>query len=160
MKTNRHFTPLGSVVKSLVLPALMILVVSCGPRTTNSENMFNPVEGKVKLMNLDPGHFHASLVQKTMYKEVDPEVHVYAPDGPEVNSYLNRIKDYNSRPENPTTWEEKVYKGENFLEKMLSEKPGNVMVVSGNNAKKTEYILKTAEERITISSNRAPAFRR
>ena len=124
-------------IKSLVLAALMILVVSCGPRTTDSETtknnpsqstktMFNPVEGNVKLMNLDPGHFHASLVQKTMYENVDPTVNVYAPDGPEVQSYLNRIKDYNSRPESPTSWEEKVYKGDDFLEKMLSEKPGNI----------------------------------
>ena len=31
--------------------------------------MFTPLEGKVKFMNLDPGHFHAALVQKTMYEE-------------------------------------------------------------------------------------------
>jgi predicted dehydrogenase len=116
--------------------------------------MFNPVEGKVKLMNLDPGHFHASLVQKTMYEDVDPEVHVYAPDGPELQNYLNRINDYNSRAENPTLWEEKVYKGDNYLEKMLSEKPGNVMVVSGNNAKKTEYILKTVEAGIHVLADK------
>ena len=30
--------------------------------------MFTPLEGKVKIMNLDPGHFHAALVQKTMYE--------------------------------------------------------------------------------------------
>jgi len=165
MKTNTHFTPIASVVKSIILPALMLLVVSCGPRTTDSEttkntpsqsteNMFNPLEGKVKLMNLDPGHFHASLIQKTMYEDVDPEVHVYAPDGPEVQSYLNRIKDYNSRAENPTSWEEKVYKGDDFLEKMLSEKPGNVMVVSGNNSKKTEYILKSVEAGIHVLSDK------
>ena len=155
----------GLLVKSVLLPALMILVVSCGQGTSDSETkkdstsqsaetMFNPVEGKVKLMNLDPGHFHASLVQKTMYESVDPEVHVYAPDGPEVQSYLNRIKDYNSRSENPTSWEEKVYKGENFLEKMLSEKPGNLMVVSGNNARKTDYILKTVEAGIHVLADK------
>lgn len=174
MKINRRFggliasiphTPIATVVKSLIIQALMLLVVSCGSPTTDSEttktnpsqsseNMFNPVEGKVKLMNLDPGHFHASLVQKTMYKEVDPVVHVYAPDGPEVQSYLNRIKDYNSRPENPTSWEEKVFMGENFLEKMLSEKPGNMMVVSGSNAKKTEYILKTVEAGINVLADK------
>jgi len=42
-------------------------------------------------MNLDPGHFHAALVQKTMYETVDPVVHVYAPGGAEVQSYLKRI---------------------------------------------------------------------
>ncbi len=116
--------------------------------------MFTPVEGKVKLMNLDPGHFHAALVQKTMYKSVNPVVHVYAPDGPEVNSYLNRIGDYNGRKENPTTWEEQVYTGQDFLEKMLSKKPGNVMVVSGNNAKKTEYILRTIQSGIHVLADK------
>ncbi len=145
-------------IKSLVLPALILLLVSCGQRTTintqSTETMFNPVEGNVKLMNLDPGHFHASLVQKTMYESVDPTVNVYAPDGPEVESYLNRIKDYSSRPESPTSWEEKVYKGDDFLEKMLSEKPGNMMVVSGNNSKKTEYILKSVEAGIHVLSDK------
>ena len=92
-------------------------------------------------MNLDPGHFHASLVQKIMYEGVDPVVHVYAPDGPEVAVYLSRIDDYNNREDSPTAWVEQVHKGDDFMEKMLEEKAGNVMVVSGNNAKKTEYIL-------------------
>jgi predicted dehydrogenase len=116
--------------------------------------MFIPLEGKVKLMNLDPGHFHAALVQKTMYDQVDPVVHVYAPEGPEVQSYLNRISDYNNRAENPTDWKEEVYTGSDFLEKMLSAKPGNVMVVSGNNAKKTEYILKTVREGIHVLADK------
>jgi predicted dehydrogenase len=116
--------------------------------------MFSPIQGKVKFMNLDPGHFHASLVQKTMYEGVDSVVHVYAPNGPEVKDYLNRIADYNSREENPTAWVERVYTGEDFLEKMLEEKPGNVMVVSGNNAKKTEYILKAVESGIYVLADK------
>ncbi len=116
--------------------------------------MITPVEGKVKLMNLDPGHFHAALVQKTMYESVDPVVHVYAPEGPEVQSYLNLIDSYNSRDEDPTSWTEKVYTGDDFLEKMLAEKPGNVMVVSGNNAKKTEYILKSVQNGIHVLADK------
>jgi predicted dehydrogenase len=116
--------------------------------------MFTPIEGNVKLMNLDPGHFHASLVQKTMYEGVDPAVHVYAPDGPEVEDYLNRINDYNTRGEDPTAWVEQVYRGDDFLEKMLEEKPGNVMVVSGNNAKKTEYILKAVSAGIYVLADK------
>jgi predicted dehydrogenase len=108
----------------------------------------------VKLINLAPGHFHASLVQKTMYESVDPVVHVYAPEGPEVEDYLNRINDYNTRAEDPTSWEEKVYTGDDFFQKMLDEKAGNVMVVSGNNAEKTEYILKTVEAGINVLADK------
>ena len=142
---------------------LLLLLAACGQeskKTTdettnqNSQKMFSAMKDEVKFMNLAPGHFHASLVQKKMYDRVNPVVHVYAPDGPEVQSYLNRIKDYNSRSENPTSWEEKVYRGDDFLEKMLSEKPGNVMVVSGNNAKKTEYILKTVRSGIHVLADK------
>ena len=116
--------------------------------------MFTPVEGKVRIMNLDPGHFHASLVQKTMYGDVDTVVYVYAPEGPEVEDYLARIRDYNSREQDPTAWDEVVYTGPDFLEKMLEEKPGNVMVVSGNNAKKTEYILKAVRAGIHVLADK------
>jgi len=116
--------------------------------------MFTPIKGKVRLMNLDPGHFHAALVQKTMYASVDPVVYVYAPRGPEVESYLNSINDYNTRKEDPTSWDERVYAGADYLEKMLSEKPGNVMVVSGNNAKKTEYILKAVQAGIYVLADK------
>lgn len=96
----------------------------------------------VKLITLDPGHFHAALVQKSMYQNVDPVVHVYAPEGQDLTFHLERIKSYNTRSEAPTQWQEKVYTGPQFMEKMLSEKKGNVVVMSGNNRKKTEYISK------------------
>ena len=86
---------------------------------------------KIKLMTLDPGHFHASLIQKTSYENIDLTVDVYAPEGSEVNSFLNSIDAYNNREENPTNWKINSHLGNNYLEKMIAEKPGNVMVVSG-----------------------------
>lgn len=71
-----------------------------------------------------------------MYEEVDPKVYVYAPDGPELTSYLKSIESYNTREEDPTSWELEVYKGDDYLQKMLSEKKGNVMLTAGNNKKK------------------------
>ena len=44
---------------------------------------------------------------------------------------------------NPTAWNEIVYTGADFFEKMLAEKAGNVVVLSGNNKKKAEYISKS-----------------
>ena len=67
----------------------------------------NSVEGNittVKLITLDPGHFHAALVQKSMYANVDSVVHVYAPEGPDVKLHLARIDGFNSRSEQPTQW--------------------------------------------------------
>jgi predicted dehydrogenase len=135
--------------------ALLFILSSCtGPTSKDGSYMFNPVEGSVKLMNLDPGHFHAALVQLTMYENVDPEVYVYAPGGPEVESYLRRIESYNTREDQATTWKEQVYTGEDFLEKMLADHPGNVMVVSGNNARKTEYILQSVQNGIHVLADK------
>ena len=95
---------------------------------------------KVKLVTLDPGHYHAALVQKSMYEQVDPLVYVYAPDGPDVENHLGQIKRFNERQEDPTSWQQKVYTGDDFLEKMLAEKCGDIVVLSGNNRRKAEYI--------------------
>jgi len=143
-----------------VAGVLLFLLSSCSnPKKVENTSeapapMFSPLEGKVKLMNLDPGHFHAALVQKTMYESVDPRVYVYAPGGPEVESYLQRIEAYNTREDDPTAWKVQVYRGDDFLEKMISEKPGNVMVVSGNNAKKTEYILTSVQNGIHVLADK------
>ena len=51
----------------------------------------------MKLVVLDPGHFHAALLQKTMYPDVDATVHVYAEEGPELADYLQKIESYNAR---------------------------------------------------------------
>jgi predicted dehydrogenase len=95
---------------------------------------------EVRLLTADPGHFHAALVQKTMYPQVAPDVYVYAPEGLDCRQHLERIASYNKRPVNPTAWNEIVYTGPGFFEKMLQERKGNVVVLSGNNGKKAEYI--------------------
>jgi predicted dehydrogenase len=112
----------------------------------------------VQLITLDPGHFHAALVQKTMYEDVDSAVHVYAPSGNDLQSHLDRINAYNSRKENPTHWKEEVYTGNDFFEKMISEKKGNVVVLSGNNEKKADYILKCLQNGFNVYADKPMAI--
>src|SRR5580698_8307896 len=88
---------------------------------------------QVKLIVLDPGHFHAALVQKDMYASIDPEVSVYAPMGPDVVDYLNRIALFNTRKENPTAWKIELHAGPDFFDRMLKEHPGNVVIRAGLN---------------------------
>ena len=114
----------------ILLTAFTIL--SC---SSNEDNKI------VKLMTLDPGHFHAALIQKTSYENIDSTVDVYAPEGPEVSTFLKSIDAYNNRETNPTNWSINTHLGNNYLEQMIFEKPGNVMVVSGKNSKKIDYIL-------------------
>ena len=90
----------------------------------------------VRLMTLDPGHFHAALVQKEMYRGVDPLVNVYAPLGGDVYEHLKRIDAYNRRASQPTSWAVEVHASPDFFERMLRERPGNVVVMSGRNRDK------------------------
>ena len=116
---------------------IFMLMGGCG---TASKTVVAEKRNDIRLVTLDPGHFHAALVQKTMYPGVDPVVHVYAPNGPDLRWHLERVAAYNARTTDPTRWNEVVYTGDDFLEKMIAEKRGNVVVMAGNNRKKTEYI--------------------
>jgi predicted dehydrogenase len=117
------------------------LLATCSPsEKKTSQQTMTATRKPVQVITLDPGHFHAALVQKTMFDQVDSVVHVYAPEGADVQDHLKRIEGYNGRPDNPTRWHEEVYTGPDFLEKMAEQKKGNVVVIAGNNRKKTEYI--------------------
>jgi predicted dehydrogenase len=140
-----------------VLIFLVLMASSCGTggnrvQTAKSETMESNLQ--VKLITVDPGHFHAALVQKIMYDQVSPDVHVYAPDGPDYQQHLGRIKSYNTRPLNPTHWNEIVYTGVDFFEKMIADKPGNVVVLSGNNRKKAEYINRSINAGLNVLADK------
>ncbi len=56
-------------------------------------------EPVARLITLDPGHFHAGLIQKEMYPGVAETVHVYAPLGPDLLAHLGRQGGVCSPPE-------------------------------------------------------------
>jgi predicted dehydrogenase len=105
----------------------------------------NSVAKPVRLITLDPGHFHAALVQKTMYSDMDSVVSVYAPAGPDVQSHLDKINAYNTRPKDRTHWVERVYTGPDYLQKMIADKAGNTVILAGNNREKTTYIMQSLQ---------------
>ena len=113
---------------------------------------------QVVIATLDPGHFHAALVQKTSYPQVSKDVYVYSNPGADLQEHLAKIEAYNTRAENPTAWNEIVYTGPDFLEKMISDGKANVMVTAGNNLKKTEYIKKTLEAGINVLADKPMAI--
>jgi predicted dehydrogenase len=117
-----------------------------------------PAADTIRLITLDPGHFHAGLVQKFMYPQVSPVVHVYAPAGQDLHEHLQRIESFNQRPDNPTHWEEKVYTGPDFLERMLRHKAGNVVVLAGNNLRKTEYIERSVRAGLNVLADKPMAI--
>ena len=150
---------------------LLALIASCSSPQSNADDPgeggkstapvtnFTGAKDEVKLMTLNPGHFHAALVQKYQYDQVDATVNIYAPKGDDLQEHLKRIERFNARTENPTNWQSKVYTGPDFLEKMLSERPGNVMIVSGNNAKKTQYIHEAVKAGINVLADKPMIIR-
>jgi predicted dehydrogenase len=111
----------------------------------------------IRLITLDPGHFHAALVQKYMYPQISNTVNIYAPEGPDLKTHLGLIEKYNSRPKDPTSWKENVYTGRNYFEKMLQEKAGGVVVIAGNNLKKMEYIKKSVAAGMNVLADKPMA---
>jgi len=108
----------------------------------------------IQLITVAPGHFHAALVQKTMYPQVDSVVYVYGPEGPDIDAHLALIDSYNTRSDDPTHWEEKVYRGDDFLQKMLAERNGNVVVLAGNNQHKIDYITQSVEAGLNVLADK------
>ena len=134
---------------------MTIIAVGC---TSKMDQSASQSRDKIKLITLDPGHFHSALVQKSMYENVDSVVHLYAPEGKELKSHLSLVEGYNSREENPTFWKEKIYTGPDFLDKMLSEKAGNVVILAGNNKMKTDYIAKSVEAGLHVLADKPMAI--
>lgn len=135
MKISRQF-----------LLAILILIVS----TSNAQS--------IKILTLDPGHFHAALVQKSMYAEIDPIVHVYAKSGSDLQLHLERINNYNTRAFQPTRWKEVLYTEDDFFNKMIQEKKGNFVILAGNNQLKTNYILESVKNGLHVLSDKPMAI--
>src|SRR5690606_41427193 len=81
--------------------SICLVVFSCSSKNSKMEDQtmentaFTGAPGEIKLMTLDPGHFHASLVQKSMYNQVSPTVYVYSKEGSELDAFLASIDAYN-----------------------------------------------------------------
>lgn len=124
-----------------------------------SANEFTGAANEVRLIVLAPGHFHANLLQKNEMMRVSDSVFVYAPEQDAgLQQYMAAIDSYNQRADDPTGWNTTVYTGEDFIDRMVSEKKGNVVVLAGNNRDKTEYILSSIEAGLNVLSDKPMAI--
>ena len=108
----------------------------------------------VRLMTVDPGHFHAALVQKEMYSGVAPRVDVYAPLGTDLYEHLKRIDAFNRRVSAPTAWQVDLHASPDFFERMLRERPGNVVVLSGRNGGKIDRIAASVAAGLNVLADK------
>jgi predicted dehydrogenase len=113
-----------ALLAAVFLPALILCFETPGTR----------------LIEVDPGHPHAAALHAGMLAGFSDTAHIYAPLGADLTAHLNRVAVFNQRGKNPTHWSIEVYAGPDYLEQMLREPPGNVVVLSGRNEKKMDYI--------------------
>lgn len=92
------------------------------------------------LIVLNPGHFHAGLTLRASHPRINDEVFVYAPEGPDVDNFLRMVASFNERKENPTRWNLNLRLGTDAMERLISERPGEVVIISGRNDIKMESI--------------------
>jgi predicted dehydrogenase len=113
-----------------------------------------------RLVLIDPGHFHAALVQKEMYAGLSPEASVYAPLGPELLDYLGRIDRFNRAVDAPTAWQLQVEAAPDFLDRLAQEPPGGVAVIAGRNGVKIERIEAAVAAGLHVLADKPAIIRR
>src|SRR5262245_65448865 len=96
-------------VRAIFLPSFVALCAAIAAVFISHASAQQKTKGKamseIRLMTLDPGHFHAALVQKEALPGVSPQANVYAPLGFALLERLNRIAGYTPRQDDPTRWE-------------------------------------------------------
>jgi predicted dehydrogenase len=137
-------------MRSHRIPLRIVFLMVCLALFANGGE---PVK-EIRVMVLDPGHFHAALVQKEMYPELAKRVDVYAPMGGDVLDYLNRVTAFNLRKENPTSWEIELHASPDFLARMLREHPGNVVILAGRNLPKIDRIKASIDAGLAVLADK------
>jgi hypothetical protein len=119
------------------------------------------------LIVLNPGHFHAALTLRQRHPRLSDDVYVYAEDGPDVESFLSIVRTFNERARDPTQWNLSVYRGDDYLQRLRSERPGDVVIMAGRNDARMQSIhllhgdgfLVLGDKPWVIAANQIPPLR-
>lgn len=142
-------------MKTKFLTSSIIILALCScKQTPKTDGKFYGKDGEVKIIQLNPLHSHAAAAQNESISQIDSNVYVYAPERNELAEYFQQINSFNTRKENPTRWNEVVYIGKDYLEKMVQEKKGNVVVLAGNNRIKINYIEQSINAGLNVFSDK------
>lgn len=117
-------------LRSFISAATTILAVSCSHTDRNRS-----------MVVVNPVHYHAALVQKNALPGVSDTVDVYAPEGEELTSYLNTVRSFNERAENPTRWVERIHKCTDCIDSLREARDGDFVILACPNMIKANYIL-------------------
>ena len=98
------------------------------------------------LLFYDPGHFHAALCLSRLNCRIDRTIHVYAPAGPDVETFIALIEGFNSREEAPTDWRLECHIGGEPLDAMITDRRGEIVVLAGRNGPRLALMHRLHDE--------------
>jgi hypothetical protein len=93
-----------------------------------------------------------------MDADVASVVHLYAPEGPDLQLYPDRLMLITAMQKIQRNGRRKYIPAVNVLEKMLQENKDNVVVMAGNNKRKTEYIAKSVDAGFNVLADKLMAI--
>lgn len=133
-------------IKGLSCFLLAASLVSCG----------QPEE--IRLVVIDPGHFHGSLMMENKVEGISDTISVYAPSGSELEAFVSNIGFYNSREKDPTSWVLDIYEGDDYLSALPEAEGTGIVVLAGNNRLKSDYILESVVKGYHVLSDKPMAI--
>lgn len=145
---------LGAMNANILVVSLLLLALYSCVQAKKTDEKFEGKKGEVRIIQLNPTHSHAAVAQNMQIEQVDTTVYVYSPEKEELQGYFQQIESYNARKNNPTNWDILNYVGPDYLDKMIQDKKGNVVVLSGNNKIKIDYIEKAINAGFNVFSDK------
>ena len=137
-----HVACLMEIAVRVLSPLALVRCAHCFCRMAPPEpGRRRASDARGPLHDARPRPLPRGLVQKEMYPGVAPRVDVYAPlgSGPHRAPRAHRRVQPAHRERRPPGSSE-IHTGPDFFERMLREKPGNVVVISGRNSGKIDRI--------------------
>jgi predicted dehydrogenase len=109
---------------------------------------------ELKLVTVDPAHFHAAQMHTGPLAGFSREAYVYAPVGRDLAGFWNAVSGLTARSTAPDHWRFHTYAGDDFFARMLREKPGEVVVLSGRNERKIEYLRSSVDAGLHVLADK------
>ena len=92
-----------------------------------------------------PGHFHAALTLRRNNPRISPDIHIYGPAEPDLDSFCALVESFNARPIAPTQWIIHRHTQHDPLERLMAEQPGAAVVLAGRNDEKMRVMARLHE---------------
>ena len=142
-------------IKQIVLNYSLLISIVFMVVTVGCQGTGKPSDKGHRFMVIDPGHFHAGMVFKRAgYPGVSNDVAIYAPVGDDITDHMARVMPFNTRKENPASWIYIIKLNDDYLEQMINDKFGDVVVLAGKNDKKIDRILASVKAGYNVLSDK------